>query len=70
MGCNELEPLALRFAPARMTPLLRYYFYNEGVSVEAVLRDASLVDIGAVRTQITSSKDDVLQGLTGTFTWV
>jgi hypothetical protein len=38
--------------------------------VEAVLKDANLVDIGAVRTQFTDSKDDVLSGLTGSFTWV
>ena len=33
MGCNELEPLALRLAPPSMAPLLRYYFYDEGASV-------------------------------------
>lgn len=47
----------------------RYYFYEEGASVEAVLKDANLVDIADVRGMVAKSKDDVLSGLTGNFTW-
>ena len=47
----------------------RYYFYNEGANVSAVLKDANLVDIDDVKGMVMSSKDDVLSGLTGNFTW-
>lgn len=56
--------------PWDVVPVDRYYFYNEGASVEAVLKGANLVDITAIKAQIASSKADVLQGLTGSFTWV
>eukprot|EP00879_Flechtneria_rotunda_P025064 GHRR01026603.1.p1 GENE.GHRR01026603.1~~GHRR01026603.1.p1 ORF type:complete len:242 (-),score=66.94 GHRR01026603.1:241-933(-) len=47
----------------------RYYFYNEGVSVSGVLKDAGLVDLDSVMTQMTTSQNSVVQDLTGTFTF-
>ncbi len=47
----------------------RYYFYNEGASVSAVLKDANLVDIDDVKSMVLKSQGDVLSGLTGNFTW-
>lgn len=37
--------------------------------MSAVLKDANLVDIDAVKGQVQSSKTDVVSGLTGTFVW-
>jgi uncharacterized protein (DUF2164 family) len=48
---------------------LRYYFYNEGANVSVVLKDANLVDIEQIRGTVEASKGDVVQGLTGQFTW-
>lgn len=47
----------------------RYYFYNEGASLSAVLKDANLVDIAQIRGMVEDSKSQVVQGLTGDFTW-
>lgn len=69
MGCNELEPMAVKLAPDQFKPILRYYFYNEGANVSVVLKDANLVDISDIKGMVMRSKDDVLSGLTGNFTW-
>jgi hypothetical protein len=47
----------------------RYYFYDEGTSITAVLKDANLVDIEAIKDQISESKSSVVAGLTGNFAW-
>jgi hypothetical protein len=52
-----------------MPCMCRYYFYDEGGDIETVLKDANLVDIIAVKAQISESKTSVVAGLTGTFTW-
>lgn len=66
-------PSRLAFAAGSLSGtvhcLYRYYFYNEGASVTAVLKDAGLVDIGAVRGQVEDSKSQVVSQLTGQFTW-
>lgn len=49
--------------------LRRYYFYDEGFNVSAVLKDANLVDIDQVKGQVGDSKTQVVQGLTGEFKW-
>jgi hypothetical protein len=62
-SCNEKEP------PDAMPCICRYYFYNEGPNITTVLKDANLVDIDAVKIQISESKSSVVAGLTGNFVW-
>lgn len=52
-----------------MPCVCRYYFYNEGLNITTVLKDANLVDIDAVKNQISESKSSVVAGLTDNFVW-
>jgi hypothetical protein len=49
-----------------------YYFNNEGSSIKEVLKTANIVDVDGLMGQVTAGQEEVLQGMTGNFTfrWV
>lgn len=65
LGCGELEPLILQFAPADLAPVVRYYFANEGSDLKSVLKTAGLVDVDTVIDQVKDSQDNILSSLSG-----